>query len=83
MEAIGLPLLGDMFYGPRRVHNVSPRVALHAHRLAFTHPITGQPIDVRTDWPGDLRRTLRSVGLHRPGHGPAPAASESTAEVEE
>lgn len=70
MEAIGCPLLGDTLYGPRRVHHASPRVALHSHRLAFTHPITGQVIDIRTDWPGDLRRTLRLLGLHRPGSMP-------------
>ncbi len=80
MEAIGMPLLGDTFYGPRRVHTVSPRVALHAHRLAFTHPITGQAIDVRTNWPGDLRRTLRMVGLHRPGMAPKVEGAEAAAE---
>ena len=67
LEAIGCPILGDDFYGPRRVQGASPRLALHAHRLAFAHPITGETVDVRTDWPGDLRRTLRLVGLHRPG----------------
>jgi 23S rRNA pseudouridine1911/1915/1917 synthase len=70
LEAIGCPILGDTFYGPRRVHFASPRLALHSHRLAFTHPITGQLIDVRTDWPGDLRRMLRMCGLHRPGTRP-------------
>lgn len=72
LEAIGCPILGDRFYGPRRVHGSSPRLALHAHRLAFAHPITGQMIDIRTDWPGDLRRTLRNFGLHRPGTKPEP-----------
>ncbi|HVU65146.1 MAG TPA: RluA family pseudouridine synthase [Phycisphaerales bacterium] len=67
MEAIGIPVLGDRFYGPRRIHHVSPRLALHSHRVAFEHPITGAPVDVRTDWPSDLRRTLKGVGLHRPG----------------
>ncbi len=66
MEAIGCPILGDTFYGPRRVHHAAPRLALHAHRLAFTHPMTGQLVDVRTNWPGDLRRALRNCGLHRP-----------------
>ena len=37
-----------------------------AHRIAFPHPITGLPLDIRCDWPGDLRRTLRNMGLHRP-----------------
>jgi 23S rRNA pseudouridine1911/1915/1917 synthase len=76
MEAIGAPILGDRFYGPRRVHNASPRLALHAHRVAFAHPMTGAPIDVRSDWPGDLRRTLRLCGLHRPEMAKAPGAEE-------
>lgn len=66
MESIGCPILGDSFYGPRRVHSASPRLALHAHRLVFDHPTTGAKVDVRTDWPGDLRRTLKAVRLHRP-----------------
>lgn len=72
MEAIGCPILGDTFYGPRRVHNASPRLALHAHRLSFVHPITGAVVDVRSIWPGDLRRTLRLCGLQRPGVNLAP-----------
>jgi len=85
LEAIGCPILGDEFYGPRRVHGASPRLALHAHRLGFAHPITGEPVDVRTDWPGDLRRTLRLVGLHRPGakeseRAPSASSGESDAE---
>src|SRR5207237_15431 len=76
LEAIGCPILGDTFYGPRRVHTASPRLALPAHRVAVAHPITGVPVDVRTEWPGDLRRTLRLMGLHRPGtHGADQGAS--------
>ncbi len=66
LDAIGLPILGDAFYGPRRTKSASHRVALHAHRLAFTHPITGAAIDIRTDWPGDLRRLLRALGIEKP-----------------
>jgi 23S rRNA pseudouridine1911/1915/1917 synthase len=66
LEAIGCPILGDSFYGPRRVQSASPRLALHAHRLTFTHPTTGAAIDVHTDWPGDLRRVLKNMGLKRP-----------------
>lgn len=63
LEAIGCPILGDTVYGPRRVHGASPRLALHAHRLALTHPTTGEEIDVRTDWPKDLRRLLKQLRL--------------------
>lgn len=66
LNAIGCPILGDTFYGPRRVHTASHRLALHAHRLVFEQPTTGALIDVKTDWPGDLARVLKSVGLKRP-----------------
>ncbi len=66
LDAIGCPLLGDPFYGPKRTTAASPRLALHAHAIAFRHPATGQDVRVDTDWPHDLRRTLRFVGLKRP-----------------
>jgi 23S rRNA pseudouridine1911/1915/1917 synthase len=83
MEAIGVPVLGDKFYGPRRIHTVSPRLALHSHRVAFEHPITGAPIDVRTNWPNDLRRTLRLVGLHRPDVNGAASHAPKEEEAQE
>lgn len=80
LDAIGLPILGDTFYGPRRTKHAAHRLALHAHRLAFKHPMTGEDVDVRTDWPGDLRRLLRALGLPKPSKhadpGPAGAATE-------
>lgn len=63
LNAIGSPILGDEFYGPRRVQGASPRLALHAHRLVFKHPQTGETIDARTDWPKDLKRVLKNMGL--------------------
>lgn len=86
LEAIGCPILGDTFYGPRRVHAASPRVALHSHRVTFAHPITGQMIDVRTDWPSDLRRLLKAMRLHRPTAKPAspvdiPDAADEASDV--
>jgi 23S rRNA pseudouridine1911/1915/1917 synthase len=63
LEAIGCPILGDSFYGPRRVRSASSRLALHAHRLCFRHPGTGELLDIRTDWPKDLRRLVRSLRL--------------------
>lgn len=63
LDAIGCPILGDEFYGPRRVQSASPRLALHAHRLVFTHPVTGEKIDAHTDWPKDLKRVLKSMKL--------------------
>ncbi len=63
LEAIGCPILGDVLYGPRRVHGASPRLALHAHRIVFTHPVTGQTVDIHTAWPKDLKRVLKDFRL--------------------
>jgi hypothetical protein len=48
---------------------------LHAHRLVLKHPRTGEMLDVRTDWPKDMRRMLRDLRLKS---RPAPAAPEPT-----
>lgn len=75
LNAIGCPILGDTIYGPRGVHGAAPRLALHAHRLALTHPATGETIDVHTDWPKDLRKLLKQVRLG--AVAPAAKAAES------
>ncbi len=66
LKLIGAPILGDEDYAPQAVAAAAPRLALHAHRLAFDHPVTGEPVDVRTRWPSDLKTTLRRVDLPRP-----------------
>ena len=66
LASIHCPILGDGLYAPASVAALSPRLALHAHRLAFDHPITGAGVDVRTRWPKDLKGALRRVGLSRP-----------------
>jgi tRNA pseudouridine32 synthase/23S rRNA pseudouridine746 synthase len=38
MQAIGHPIWGDAMYAPELVRQRSPRLMLHAHTLAFTHP---------------------------------------------
>ncbi len=68
LEAIGSPILGDAFYGPKRARSAAARLMLHAHRIVFDHPASGQPVDIRSDWPRDMRRMLRDLGLK-----PAPA----------
>ncbi len=66
LDSIGCPIVGDEFYGPRSARGGSRRLALHAHRLVFTHPTTGARIDVRSPWPADLRSLLKRLGLARP-----------------
>jgi len=43
MAAIGHPILGDALYGQR---DSGERLMLHASRLAFTHPFSGDRIEV-------------------------------------
>lgn len=69
LDAIGSTILGDDFYGPKSLRSASPRLALHSHRLVFTHPTTGKEMDVRTVWPQDLRKLLIRLKLKRPDQG--------------
>ncbi len=66
LASVGAGVLGDDTYGPRRTNDASPRLALHAHRLAFQHPVTGEALDVRSAWPKDLRSLLKRLDLPRP-----------------
>jgi 23S rRNA pseudouridine1911/1915/1917 synthase len=57
LKAIGHPVAGDPEYGHAGVLGLE-RQFLHAERLAFEHPVTGEQIDVRSPLPDDLRRAL-------------------------
>jgi 23S rRNA pseudouridine1911/1915/1917 synthase len=57
MAAIGHPVTGDAAYGGSRRFGLE-RQFLHAARLAFTHPVTGEPVDVESPLPDDLGRAL-------------------------
>ncbi|MEP7063459.1 MAG: RluA family pseudouridine synthase [Betaproteobacteria bacterium] len=65
LAAIRHPLIGDPVYGPRRqVPGLPPiaRQALHAFRLALTHPVTAKALRWRSEPPADfvaLRDALR------------------------
>jgi 23S rRNA pseudouridine1911/1915/1917 synthase len=65
MAAIGHPVCGDPQYGTAGEYGLS-RQFLHAARLAFAHPVTGEPVDVRSELPDDLRRAL-AVAQEGPG----------------
>ena len=57
MQAIGHPVCGDPQYGTRGLYGLD-RQFLHASRLAFEHPVTGQAVDVSSPLPADLRAAL-------------------------
>jgi 23S rRNA pseudouridine1911/1915/1917 synthase len=56
LAAIELPVLGDRVYG---FHGLGlERQFLHACRLAFPHPITGERVDVSSPLPAELEAAL-------------------------
>lgn len=67
------PLVGDVNYGSGEVNRHYRatyglhRLALHAHHLAFAHPVTGAEIVVMAAIPPDLASALEALGLS--GHG--------------
>jgi 23S rRNA pseudouridine1911/1915/1917 synthase len=54
--AIGHPVLGDPEYGKPGAG--LERQFLHAGRLAFTHPVTGEAVDLTSPLPDDLEAAL-------------------------
>jgi len=56
LAAIGLPVAGDPTYGVQEAG--LRRQFLHAARLAFPHPVTGEQVDARSPLPPDLEAAL-------------------------
>lgn len=74
LSARGWPLVGDRVYGEPRWSEVVdatlaaalrtfPRQALHAWRLALTHPVTGERLRLEAGVPPDLNDLLIASGL--------------------
>jgi 23S rRNA pseudouridine1911/1915/1917 synthase len=57
LKAIGHPVAGDPEYGTPGLLGLE-RQFLHAARLAFAHPLTGEPVDVSSPLPPDLAAVL-------------------------
>ncbi len=57
LAAIGLPVVGDPVYGAPEPG--LKRQFLHAARLAFIHPVTGEGVEVASALPPDLDEALR------------------------
>jgi 23S rRNA pseudouridine1911/1915/1917 synthase len=72
LNAIGHPIVGDALYGgvhrrvphPLRAVTTLTRPFLHAERLAFTHPRTGERLEFTAPLPADLEEVL--IGLVPP-----------------
>jgi 23S rRNA pseudouridine1911/1915/1917 synthase len=58
--AIGHPLCGDPTYGGEVRYGLE-RQFLHAHRLAFVHPVSGERLDLTSPLPPDLEAALEAA----------------------
>jgi len=58
--AIGHPLAGDATYGGERKYGLE-RQFLHAHRLAFDHPASGERLSFSSELPADLESALQAA----------------------
>ena len=71
LQSIGHPVVGDPVYGgvgqrrsdatrreAEELERGVPRQALHAARLVVPHPRTGERLELRAEWPADLRPAL-------------------------
>ncbi|MFC5468717.1 RluA family pseudouridine synthase [Cohnella suwonensis] len=65
MTSVGCPIVGDSYYADERweksivasrLGDVIGRQALHAARLGFLHPITGEPMTLEAPLPEDMSR---------------------------
>ena len=62
LAAIDLPVAGDPVYGIERDLGLE-RQFLHAARLAFPHPFTGEPVECDSPLPADLQAALARARL--------------------
>lgn len=62
MQAIGYPILGDPVYGVIVPEIPLRRQFLHANRLSFKHPYTGEHLEFTSSLPRDLARAQAMIG---------------------
>lgn len=78
---LGFPILSDPLYGNGKPLFLSSikrgykgsaqekallsRLALHAFSLHFPHPITQEPIQLRCEWPKDIRAAVLQLSKHQ------------------
>ena len=60
MRHLGYPILGDSVYGRK---DNEKRQMLHAYRLEFLHPVTGNPMEFIGEIPEDFQRALKKSDL--------------------
>ena len=62
MAHIGHPVLGDLVYGRKKPEKGLSGQCLHAKRIKFIHPSTGQPMEFETPLPDYFLQVLSKLG---------------------
>ncbi|HEY1681903.1 MAG TPA: RluA family pseudouridine synthase [Candidatus Tumulicola sp.] len=63
--ALGHPLVNDRIYGRADSRSELPGQALHARRLSFAHPRTGEAMTFEVDPPAEYERTREALAVER------------------
>ena len=66
LASIGHPLVADGLYGGGIAAGMA-RQALHAYRLAFVHPVTGQALEFHAPLPEDMQQAVLQWALRYNG----------------
>jgi len=61
MAFIGCPVVGDAVYGYRKQRVKMKRQFLHAHELAFDHPVSGERMEFMSELPVGLRSVMEKL----------------------
>ena len=62
MLSLGHPLVADALYGGAAAGDMQ-RQALHAFRLSFVHPVTGESLELAAEPPQDFLTAVQKLGL--------------------
>ncbi len=58
---LGHPLLGDPIYGGQKASKASPRLMLHAWRVALAHPVTGESLAFEAPEPQEFLSVIQKL----------------------
>jgi 23S rRNA pseudouridine1911/1915/1917 synthase len=61
LASIGHPVAGDRIYGAGSYTTVAPRLFLHASKIGFVSPATGEPVTVEAPLPPELADWLAGL----------------------
>lgn len=63
MASIGHPVAGDLLYGPKNDKTKLGGQCLHASKLRFVHPVSGENVEITSELPDYFVDFMKKVGL--------------------